>query len=193
MTDSQSKALRIWGFAAECSACGNRHFSERIDAQAKAPDGALVCLACGGRTSAVEVLGRIAARMAENAAKRALYRQRRRELMEQRRQQILALSAAAARILARLEPRRSRFYDAEHLSASLERGAAALARFAPIAYTDPETGETRPLDAAELAGARFERGATRVVLADGRRLSGLKIREADYQRALRRLKPSDLV
>jgi hypothetical protein len=62
--------------------------------------------------------------------------------------------------------------------------AQALIRVAPVYVADPATGKRRRLADGELLQARVARGATVLVLANGRRLKRLSILRSDLRRAI---------
>lgn len=101
--------------------------------------------------------------------------------------QHLALSVAAGLARSQLVPDPTRVYDAQHLSDSLNHVARGLAKVAQLYLSVP--GETpRPLAPMELENAHIQRGATLVVLKDGRKLSGVSMKRADLRQAVAILK-----
>jgi len=103
----------------------------------------------------------------------------------------LPLAVAAALAYNRLyNPDVPRFYDAEHFSDTLTMTAGALIRVAKV-YVE-ESGARRPLAAAELEGAEVRRGATLLVLADGRELAEVTMRRGDLRDAVAALKVAAL-
>jgi hypothetical protein len=78
--------------------------------------------------------------------------------------------------------------DGQHLSEMLDVMARALAKVAPLYAQDPGSGQPRELNAAELEGASVRRGATVVMLRDGRTLSSVTIKRADLRQAIAVLK-----
>lgn len=91
------------------------------------------------------------------------------------------LSLAVAAHLARTQ-----------LAAELDAVAIALARNAQLYVLDAAGGEPRQLSAAELEGAAVTRGATMLVLKDGRTLAGVSIRRSELRRAIEMLKSAGL-
>ena len=91
------------------------------------------------------------------------------------------LSLAVAAHLARTQ-----------LAADLDAVAIALARNAQLYVLDAAGGEPRQLSAAELEGAAVTRGATMLVLKDGRTLAGVSIRRSELRRAIEMLKSAGL-
>jgi len=104
--------------------------------------------------------------------------------------QHLALAVAAHLARTQLVPDSLNHYHGARLSDALNAVAQALARVAALHVTDPRTGETRALGAAELEGAVVERGATVLRLKDGRELSGVSVRRADLCEAIALLRTS---
>jgi uncharacterized protein with von Willebrand factor type A (vWA) domain len=66
--------------------------------------------------------------------------------------------------------------------------ARALAKVAPLYVKDGQTGQPRELSALELEGAAIRRGATVLVLKDGRTLGGVTMKRADLRQAIAILK-----
>jgi hypothetical protein len=99
----------------------------------------------------------------------------------------LPLAVAAAITYHNLTaPQRPQFYDGEHLSEVLTRVAQALVQVAQVYALDEVTRERRPLTESERA--EVKRGATVVVLPDGRRLTDVSIRRHDLRDAIAALK-----
>ena len=102
--------------------------------------------------------------------------------------QHLALSVAAHLARTQLIPDPLKVYDGQHLTDMLNSVGLALARTAPLHVIDPAAGEPRQLSAAELDGAVAKRGATTLVLKDGRSLAGVSIKRSDLRQAIAILK-----
>jgi hypothetical protein len=102
--------------------------------------------------------------------------------------QYLSLAVAAHLARTQLVPDPLKVYDGQHLSEMLNVVAQALARTAPLQVTDAASGEKRPLTSADLEGALAKRGATALVLKDGRTLTGVSIRRTDLRQAIAILK-----
>lgn len=101
------------------------------------------------------------------------------------------LAVAAALVYNQLmAPERPQFYDADHLAEVLTTVAQAVLGFAPAHVREGDA--RRPLTRDELEGAQVRRGATLLVLADGRVLNEVTIRRDDYRAALGALKDSGL-
>ena len=96
----------------------------------------------------------------------------------------LALAVAAHVARTQLVPDPLRVYDSQHLSDMLNLVAVALARTAPLYVRDRPSGEPRLLVPGELEEATATRGATRLVLKDGRKLAGVSIRRDDLRQAI---------
>ena len=96
----------------------------------------------------------------------------------------LSLSIAAHLARSRLVPDPRNVYDPQHLLETLDIVGNALVRVAPVHMRDSRTGERRELAPNDLDGATVKRGATVLVLADGRVLSALSIRREDLQQAI---------
>lgn len=109
-------------------------------------------------------------------------------LAEGIRNQQVAISVAAGLARAQLVPNPVGVYDARHLSEMLEVLATAIAQVAPIHAMNARTGEVRKLRDDELDGARFERGATALVLKDGTTIAGVSITRGDLRHAVAVLK-----
>jgi hypothetical protein len=102
--------------------------------------------------------------------------------------QHVSLAVAAHLARTQLVPEPLKVYDGQHLSDMLDVVAQALARTASLHVIDAHTGETRELVPVELEGAVARRGATLLVLKDGRALSGVSVRRADLRQAIALLK-----
>lgn len=102
--------------------------------------------------------------------------------------QHLALAVAAHLARTRLVPDPLVVYDAQHMTEMLDVVASALARVAPLYVQDPKTGTARELTPAELDGAAARRGATAIVLKDGRALSSVSMKRVDLRQAIAILK-----
>jgi hypothetical protein len=102
--------------------------------------------------------------------------------------QHLALSVAAHLARTQLLPDPLKVYDGQHLTDMLNVVGLALARTAPLHVIDPAAGEPRQLSAAEIDGAVAKRGATTLVLKDGRSLAGVSIKRSDLRQAIAILK-----
>jgi hypothetical protein len=96
----------------------------------------------------------------------------------------IALSVAAALAHRQLSPERRAFYDVEHYSELLNRVAQALLRVAQIHVGDGDGGAPRALSECDLEGAIVRRGATVLVLADGRLLRHLSVLREDLRSAI---------
>jgi hypothetical protein len=104
----------------------------------------------------------------------------------------LPLAVAAAITYHHLTaPQRPQFYDGEHLSEVLTRVAQALVQVARVYVLDEATQERRLLTEGEQAEVR--RGATVVLLPDGRRLTEVSIRRHDLRDAIVALKAKGFV
>ena len=102
--------------------------------------------------------------------------------------QHLALSVAAHLARTQLVPDPLNVYDAQHMSDMVDVVARALAKVAPVYVRDSGAAEPRPLQPAELEGATIRRGATILVLADGRSFSSATIKRLDLRQAIAILK-----
>jgi hypothetical protein len=102
--------------------------------------------------------------------------------------QHLALSVAAHLARTQLVPDPLKVYDGQHLTDTLDIVGLALARTAPLHVIDPAAGEPRQLTLAEIDGAVAKRGATTLVLRDGRSLAGVSIKRSDLRQAIAILK-----
>ena len=108
-------------------------------------------------------------------------------LIDDLRSQHIALSVAAGLARTQLIPQPHKAYDAQHLSDSLNLVARGLAKVAQLYVAAP--GESpRALTPAELEGAQIQRGATVLVLKDGRKLSAVSMKRADLRQAVAILK-----
>lgn len=96
----------------------------------------------------------------------------------------LALSVAAAMAYGQLSPKRPAFYDVQHFSEVLNVAAQALIRVVPIYVADARTGARRRLADEETLHAAVTRGATVVVLPNGRRLTGVCLLRSDFRGAV---------
>lgn len=83
-------------------------------------------------------------------------------------------------------------YDTEHFNEVLNNAAQALITIAPVYITDAETRKRRRLTDAELINARVTRGATELILADGRSVKDLTLLRSDLHAALKILKGAGL-
>ena len=102
--------------------------------------------------------------------------------------QYLSLAVAAHLARTQLVPEPLKLYDSQHLGEMLNIVAQALARTAPLQITDAASGEKRALGALDLEGAVAKRGATALVLKDGRTLTGVSVRRSDLRQAIAILK-----
>jgi hypothetical protein len=102
--------------------------------------------------------------------------------------QHLALSVAAHLARTQLVPDPLTVYDGQHMMEMLDIVGNALSRVAPLYVMDAAAGAPRQLMEAELDGARVKRGATVLVLKDGRSLSGVSIKRVDLRQAIAILK-----
>jgi hypothetical protein len=98
--------------------------------------------------------------------------------------QHLALSVAAHLARTQLVPDPLTVYDGQYTVEMLDAVGSALARVAPLYVVDPAAGAPRPLAEGELEGAHAKRGASVLVLKDGRSLSGVSIKRADLRQAI---------
>jgi hypothetical protein len=104
----------------------------------------------------------------------------------------IGLTAASGIAYDQIAEHPRAFYDATHLTDVLNAVARALSQVAPIYVTDPETRDRRRLRDADLFGARFCRGASVLVLADGRSFTGLTILRSDLRPAISILRATGL-
>ena len=102
--------------------------------------------------------------------------------------QHLALSVAAHLARTQLVPDPLRVYDGQHLTDMLNVVGLALARTAPLHVMDHAAGEPRQLSPGEIDGAVAKRGASTLVLRDGRSLAGVSIKRSDLRQAIAILK-----
>ena len=102
--------------------------------------------------------------------------------------QHLALSVAAHLARTQLIPDPLTPYDGQHMSETIDVVANALARVVPLYVNDPKVGAPRELVESEREGATIRRGATLVVLRDGRTLSSVSIKRGDLRQAIAILK-----
>lgn len=102
--------------------------------------------------------------------------------------QYLSLAVAAHLARTQLVADPLTVYDPQHLGEMLNVVAQALARTAPLQITDAASGEKRALSAADLEGAVAKRGATALLLKDGRTLTGVSVRRSDLRQAIAVLK-----
>ena len=102
--------------------------------------------------------------------------------------QHLALSVAAHLARSQLVPDPLNVYDGHHMMEMLDVVGNALARVAPMYVQDPIAGAPRQLMEGELEGAKVKRGATVLVLKDGRSLSGVTVKRAELRQAIAILK-----
>ena len=102
--------------------------------------------------------------------------------------QHLALSVAAHLARTQLIPDPLTPYDGQHMSETVDVVANALARVVPLYVNDPKLGSPRELAEPEREGATIRRGATLVVLRDGRTLSSVSIKRGDLRQAIAILK-----
>jgi len=98
--------------------------------------------------------------------------------------QHVSLAVAAHLARSQLVPEPLQAYDGQHLAEMLDVMAQALTRSAALHQIDAQTGLTRELSPAELEGAVARRGATELVLKDGRTLSGVSVKRADLRQAI---------
>jgi hypothetical protein len=102
--------------------------------------------------------------------------------------QHLALPVAAHLARTQLVPDPLKVYDGQHMTDTLNVVGLALARTAPLHVIDPAAGEPRQLTPGEIDGAVAKRGATMLVLKDGRTLAGVTIKRSDLRQAIAILK-----
>jgi hypothetical protein len=107
-------------------------------------------------------------------------------------EQHIGLSTASGIAYDQLAERKRSFYDVEHFNEVLNHAARALISITPIYLIDPATGERRRLSDAELLEARVSRGATVLVLADGRKVQDLSLLRSDLAAAIKILKDAGL-
>ena len=102
--------------------------------------------------------------------------------------QHLALSVAAHLARTQLVRDPLTVYDGQHILEMINAVGGALARVARLYALDTETGLPRELLEAEVLGATVQRGASVLVLKDGRTLSGVSIKRSDLREAITILK-----
>ena len=107
-------------------------------------------------------------------------------------EQHIGLSTASGIAYDQLAERKRGFYDVEHFNEMLNHAAQALIGITPIYLIDPATGERRRLSDAELLEARVSRGATVLILADGRSVKDLSLLRSDLTAALKILRTTGL-
>jgi hypothetical protein len=107
-------------------------------------------------------------------------------------EQHIGLSTASGITYDQLADRKRGFYDVEHFNEVLNMAALALIRIAPVYLIDPSTGARRRLSDAELLDAQVTRGATVLVLADGRMVKDLSLLRGDLTAAITILKGTGL-
>jgi hypothetical protein len=96
----------------------------------------------------------------------------------------IALSVAAGLAHRQLAVQPREFYDVEHYSEVLNLVAQALTRVAQI-YVAEQAGAAREgLSGLDLEGASVRRGATVLVLADGRTFRHIWVRRDDLRNAI---------
>jgi len=108
-------------------------------------------------------------------------------LIDGTRSQHIALSVAAGLARTQLIPDPGKVYDAQHLSDSLNLVARGLAKVAQL-YVTAGSEAPRALAPGELESAQIQRGATLLVLKDGRKLSAISMKRADLRQAVAILK-----
>ena len=104
----------------------------------------------------------------------------------------IGLSTASGIAYDQLAERKRSFYDVEHFNEVLNNAAQALISITPIYLIDPATGERRRLSDAELLEARVSRGATVLIMADGRSVKDLSLLRSDLTAALKILRTTGL-
>ena len=107
-------------------------------------------------------------------------------------EQHIGLSTASGIAYDQLAERKRGFYNVEHFNEMLNNAAQALIGITPIYLIDPATGERRGLSDAELLEARVSRGATVLILADGRSVKDLSLLRSDRTAALKILRTTGL-
>jgi hypothetical protein len=110
------------------------------------------------------------------------------QLVESSLGQHLALQVAAHLARTQLVPDPLGAHDGEHMSETLDVVADALAKVAPLHVQDAKATGARELTSAELEGAAARRGATVLILKDGRTLSSVSMKRADLRQAIAILK-----
>ena len=108
-------------------------------------------------------------------------------LIDGLRSQHIALSVAAGLARTQLIPEPGKVYDAQHLSESLNHVARGLAKVAQLYVSTPGQAP-RALSPGELEDAQIQRGATLMVLKDGRKLSAVSMKRSDLRQAVAILK-----
>jgi hypothetical protein len=106
--------------------------------------------------------------------------------------QHIGLSTASGIAYDQLAERKRGFFDVEHFNEVLNRAAEALLKITPVYLIDPASGERRRLTDAELLEAQVTRGATVLVLADGRTVKDLSLLRGDLTAAIKILKSTGL-
>lgn len=106
--------------------------------------------------------------------------------------QHLALSVAAHLARTQVVPDPMSVYDGQHLIEMINLVATALVRVTPVYVYDTALNAPRQLAESELPGAQAKRGATNLVLRDGRTLAGVTIKRADLRRAIAILKATGI-
>lgn len=106
--------------------------------------------------------------------------------------QHVSLAVAAHLARTQLVPHPHKVYDAQHVGEVLNVVAQALARTVTLHVTDAKIGETRQLTSLELEGAVAQRGATFLVLKDGRSLTDVSVRRVELRQAITVLKAAGL-
>jgi hypothetical protein len=96
----------------------------------------------------------------------------------------IALSVAAGLAQRQLAVTPREFYDVQHYSEVLNLVARALARVAQIYVADDAGGARRGLSGAELESCSVQRGATLLLLADGRAFRHVSILRDDLRSAI---------
>ena len=96
----------------------------------------------------------------------------------------IGLNTASGIAYDQLAERKRSVYDVEHFDEVLNQVGQALIRLAPVFTIEGGSREPRRLEEAELFGARVIRGASALVLADGRRYNDLSIQRADLAGAI---------
>jgi hypothetical protein len=107
-------------------------------------------------------------------------------------EQHIGLSTASGIAYDQLAERKRGFYDVEHFNEVLNHAAQALISITPVYLIDLATGERRRLSDAELLEARVSRGATVLILADGRNVKDLSLLRSDLAAAIKILKDAGL-
>ena len=115
-------------------------------------------------------------------------RSRTKQLTDSRLGQHIALSVAAGLARTQFTPDPLRIYDAQQLAEMFDVIARALAKVAQLYVRDTPEAEPRLLTPEEQAGASVRRGATVIVLKDGRTFSSVTMRRGDLRQAIAVLK-----